>query len=96
MKDVPVVHVYEHYSDHCDVIILGNRKGLLALYDAIGNALTTMDGKGTTEVYVNDGEGYDLEIQVVDEKEIDNLPVPYTAAHAKERSNKSPYDFLKG
>jgi hypothetical protein len=53
------------------------------------------EGRGTQEVYVNDGEGYDIDVQIINDKEIDNLPVPYTADCAQDKTGINPASFLK-
>ena len=82
MNKYPVLHIYEQRCSHMEAIILGNRKGLIALKKAINAALFRSEGRGTQLLYVNDGEGYDVEIQVVKDEEIDNLPVPYASDYA--------------
>ena len=39
MAKYPVVHIYAQRSHHMEVIILGNRQGLIALRGSINNAL---------------------------------------------------------
>ena len=95
MAKYAVVHIYGQYAHHMEAIILGNRQGLLALKKAINTALGRPLGRGTQEVYVNDGEGYDIEIQVIKDEEIDKLPVTYTADYAQDKSGISPASFLK-
>lgn len=96
MDKYPVVHIYGQYAHHMEAIILGNIQGLLELYSAIGKALQTSNGDGETgKVCCNDGEGYDIKIQIVEDEMIDKLPVPYTADYAQDKTGISLSGFLK-
>jgi hypothetical protein len=53
------------------------------------------NSNGTAGAYVNDGEGYDIEIKVIEESNIDKLPVPYTADYAQDKTGIIPTSFLK-
>lgn len=88
MSKYPVVHIYGQYAHHMEAIILGNKVGLMALKKAINTALCRPEGRGSQEVYVNDGEGYYIEIQVIQDERIDNLPVPYTADYAQDKCRR--------
>jgi len=85
-KDPPLVHIYPQVAWHDDVFVVANKEGLLALQRAIYGALKK--GKGVAEVYVADGEGYDVKILLHDavwpSDEWKRLAVPYTADYAKE------------
>lgn len=97
-SEIPVVHIYAQRSHHMEAVILGNKQGLEALRDAITIALSVgygCNGMGQTGVYVNDGEGYDIEIKVIEEIDIDKLPVPYTEDYAQDKTGISPTSFLK-
>ena len=90
-----IVHIYGQHSWHTNAIILGNRKGIMALRNAINIALDKTEGRGAQRVYINDGEGYNIEIQIVENKEIDKIHVPYTADYAQDRSGKNPATFSR-
>ena len=94
MNKYPVVHIYSQHAHHMEAIILGNRAGLMALKKAINTSLGRFEGRGTQEVYVNDGEGYDIEVQII-EGDIDNLPVPYVVDYAQDKTGINPASFLK-
>lgn len=52
------LHVYGQYSYHDEAVIRGTRTALLHLREAIDAALEK--GKGSTELFATDGEGYEL------------------------------------
>lgn len=85
----PELHLYAQYSFHTEARILGSRAGLEALRDAISSALET--GAQTFEAVAGDGEGYDLQIVVVDD--LGMAPMPYTAGHAQDH-RKEAWDLL--
>lgn len=97
MDKYPVVHIYAQHSQHMEAVILGNRQGLCKLFFAIGAALSAENKKenGEVEVYVNDGEGYDIAVQVVENVKIDTLPVPYVADYAQDKTGVNPASFIK-
>lgn len=89
----PVVHTWQPYAHHEEAYIVGNRDGLIRLRNAIDVALRPRDTSDTTvrtEVFIADGEGYDLIIQLV--HDTDRLAVPYTADYAREHDES---DSLK-
>jgi hypothetical protein len=77
---IKLVHIYGQKIWHDDVFIIANREGLLALQKAISEALEK--GKGVAEVFVADGEGYNVEILLNDadwpSDVWDSLVLPYT------------------
>lgn len=86
-----VVHIYEQYAHHCDVIILGDKEGLRNLQNAVTQALDNPpDGKA--DVFCNDGEGYSIRVAMVNH--IDDIPVAYTADYAADKKGISPANFL--
>lgn len=58
MSDYGTAHLYGQGSWHDPVYLLADRKGLTQLRDAIDAALAS--GQAMTELFVNDGEGYDV------------------------------------
>ena len=94
---VPVLHVYSQPGFHSDVIMVGNDRGLRALYEALGELLKKGNSVEISEVFVTDGEGYDV-IVVKENKEenLTNLVAPYTEEYAMDnRFNAvSPFDIL--
>ncbi|MCR4293612.1 MAG: hypothetical protein NUV76_12135 [Candidatus Kuenenia sp.] len=95
MNKYPVVHIYGQHSHHMEVFILGNKQGLISLRNAINEAVYSGKKEAEVEVYCNDGEGYDVYIKMVNDKNIDKLPVPYTADYAQDTTGRSPASFFK-
>lgn len=74
-EGLPLLHLYEQSSWHEDGYILGNRKGLEALRDAISAAL---DGKPeAAKVTQNDGEFYHLTVRCVGDAWMSKVPTNY-------------------
>lgn len=86
-----ILHVYAAEQWHCDVDIVGDRKSLTSLRDAIDRVLKQKHpAKAMFEAYVNDGEGYELTVYLTENKDrLDNLAVPYTEEYAKEKNEKA-------
>lgn len=82
-----ILHIYGQQAWHDEVNISGGREALTALRDAITSALANSNGMaGQANVFVNDGEGYNVFVYCVTDEEANVLPVPYTADYAKHRS----------
>lgn len=79
------LHVYAQEQWHDSAYIVGTKEDLLKLQAAITNAISL--GKATPDFFVNDGEGYDVIIQVVDELVAGKLTVPYTDEIASEKNS---------
>lgn len=88
-KKYPIVHLWSPYAFHEESYVIANREGLIKLKNAVDMALNT--GQGKTEVFVADGEGYDLHIFITDD-EI-SMALPYTADYAKESREKAVYPW---
>lgn len=72
-----LLHIYGQEMPHDDVRICGTREGLQNLCKAIEKALA--DGQSITDVlFANDGEGYEVQVYVVDNKEFNSLEKPYS------------------
>ena len=95
MDKYPVVHIHAQHSHHMEAVVLGNEKGLIALRDAINEAIYPGKEKAEVEVFCNDGEGYTIYVKMINDNKIDNLPVPYTADHAQDKTGVKPASFLK-
>jgi hypothetical protein len=82
-----LIHIYGQQFFHDDAFIIGTREGLTALRDAINEALEK--GRAVTEVFVNDGEGYDICIALNDSNCLspfwNKLAVPYADEMASEK-----------
>jgi hypothetical protein len=69
------VHIRPQNYSHDSAEIVGTRNGLIALTDAINNALANTDGVAV--VFASDGEGY--EVRVRKSSTIDGIGEPYYA-----------------
>ena len=91
--EVPWLHIYGQEGHHDPVLLVGTRRGLLTLINACLAALHEPP-LGTTQqpaphVYVNDGEGYEVQVTLVPSTEVmDTYAVPYSGrwAHDAEAS----------
>lgn len=83
-----IVHIYGQEFWHGSAYIIGNRSGMIALREALDQALATQDAQ-TATVSVNDGEGYFLNVHVTDESEAMEIALPYTDEVAKEKKPKA-------
>lgn len=73
-----VCHVYSQEFWHDPVIVVGDKESLLAIKNAIEEALA--HGRGLCQLYVNDGEEYNfIAYRVDDTKTKQSLASPYTA-----------------
>jgi hypothetical protein len=86
MKErVRLLHIYAQFCWHSECRIVGNKNALIVLRDAIDEALKK--GKSETGAMTSDGEGYTVEIEMLDaDWESDRWrrqPMPYTAEHAR-------------
>ena len=86
MMTMPVVHIWSQGAWHDSSYIVGDRDGLMKLRDALDQAIES--GAATAEVFVSDGEGYDIDVTCVEDTK--RLAVPYLESYAKEdRKNAS-------
>lgn len=81
---IPTVHLHSQASWHDSAYISANRSGLLALRQAIDEALGGAQ-TGTADVFTNDGEGFDLHVRCVTGAQIYKLALPYTDDVAREK-----------
>lgn len=100
--NINLLHVYGAEAWHESVFIVGNRKGLQALRNAIDDALKAEPGGkgfGTRECMVSDGEGYQLHVSCFDHDwqhpDWKEIAMPYTANIARDRREnlKHPAEF---
>lgn len=83
------LQIYAQPCWHEDAYIVGNRKGLEALRDAISRALE-IDGPITMSAFVEfDGEGYDLVVCPCEDDDLRMLEGHYTDEMAR-RDGMSP------
>lgn len=76
-------HVRPQDGPHQPATILGNRKALELLRQAIDDALATRAKEGEAEVFARDGEGY--RIRVVQVGPLDGLGWPWYADYRQPR-----------
>ena len=81
MSKVDILHIYGQEAWHEPVLIYGTASSLKKLRDTID--ITLSGGLNASEFFVNDGEGYTVQIKIVDE-ELEELAVPYSDPIAKE------------
>ena len=79
------LHIYSQYAHHCEAIIVGDREALIALRDALNQALT--QGAGTSAAFTNDGEGYFACVRIASAGEMQTLTMPYTADYCQNNGN---------
>ena len=87
-----ILHVYGQGQWHEEVFIVGDKVALQLLVNAINKAIS--DGAGECQTSVNDGEGFDVHIRLVnDQQMLDKLAVPYTddVAEEKDKSAMAPW-----
>jgi hypothetical protein len=58
------LHVYGQYSWHSEATIRGTKEGLVALRDALTEAID-YSGRGSASVMASDGEGYRVQVERV-------------------------------
>ena len=87
------LHLYPQPFWHDEAYIVGNRKGLERLRDALNKALEDEgDVDVSVNVMANDGEGYSVHVvKVNDGEKINMLAVPYTDEISKERDAEALY-----
>lgn len=76
-----MIHIYAQSAWHAPSHIFGTRGDLLKLAEAIRDALE--DGEGDCGTYTADGEGYQVEVYLCSDEEMNMLPLPYTEDYAK-------------
>lgn len=78
------LHVYGQCSYHDELVVCGTRAGLLALREAINQALEDKDtqqrgyGYGNSLAFQNDGEGFEVDVYCLNQHQVDSLSPAYT------------------
>lgn len=75
----PTVHIIAQPAWHAPAFIVGDRAGLQAMLNAIADAI--LNGKGTAELYANDGEGYAVSVHC--REDLAGTPYGYTDEMAR-------------
>jgi hypothetical protein len=83
------LHIYSPEWWHNDAFVIGTRPALVALKAAIDTALA--DGAGSTESFVNDGEGFTVAVILTDEAGMNRLNAPYTDEVAMDHLENHTY-----
>ena len=84
----PILHVFGQFIPHDDVIIKGNKEGLILLRDIINKIIYGVV-EDEAEFMAMDGEFYDLTIKTINEKDKELLP--YEADWFEKSFNKRKY-----
>lgn len=102
-NDYDVIHIFGQKAFHDEAFIVANYEGMKKLYDAIEEVLQKFifkrmyppNKEKMIEVYVNDGEGYDLYIKIDDRLTMHDgkYAVPYTADYAREKQKDAIYPW---
>jgi hypothetical protein len=95
MINNPVIHIWSPHAFHEESYIVGNREGLIKLYQEIGSVLNQGKGKLTASFFISDGEGYDMDVILIEDTNIDKIAVPYLADYAEEKRKDAvhPWDI---
>lgn len=80
MSTQGILHVYSQSTTHDDAVIVGTKASLVALRDAITQAIET--GESTFESFVSDGEGFTCRVKTREEGSsyFNNVALPYTSS----------------
>ena len=74
------LHLYPQAHWHDDASIVGNRKAIEALRDALTAALSDPDGVACSQGFTTDGAGYQVGVYVLPFGEMERMAIPYTDA----------------
>ena len=92
--NTPLLHLYPSDWPHFEAGVIGNREGLIALQKAISRALRT-DTPVIVEEMANDGEGYDVIVQVRDLWQDQTIwPVYTNEAFRPSKGNDDAYHWI--
>lgn len=73
-----VIHIFGQHTYHDDVHIIGSKESLIALRDAIDKVVGSGKNVEKIKAFVNDGEGFDLEVICCNEEsDLSRLVSPY-------------------
>lgn len=93
MKDEPIIHLWSPGSWHEPQYIIGNKTGLEQLAALIEKVLKQKDSRATSEFFINDGEGHDIVVKCVPEKDVYTIAAPYTEEYAQEHRENAIYPY---
>jgi hypothetical protein len=72
------LHVYTQSAPHDSLFICGTRESLEKLRETLDNILTEDLKFGVYEEFANDGEGYNVHIDLLSEEKMEQMTVPYS------------------
>jgi hypothetical protein len=88
-----VLHVYGQHSWHDSAYVVGDKNALMALRDAIDEAIK--NGIGKAHVFVADGEEYTLNVVEKNSDSMENMSYPYIAEYAAcSKKGRPPYSLV--
>ena len=80
----PQVHIYGQHGNHDEVYVVGDRKGLMQLAEAIQKALDGLHGQtwaqGVAGATARDGQGYAIYVVALSEERFAGTQLPYARA----------------
>lgn len=91
---IPYLHVFGQSYPHDSVFLIGNREGLEQLQKRIEGILSNKKNKKLKDLYITDGEGFDLEV-ILEEKMLEKKVLrPYTDPVYQDKKGIHPYILL--
>lgn len=86
LKGSNILQLYAQEAWHMEAFIVGNKEGLLALRNAIDEALQSEKKQSVAHVSPTDLEGYEAHVIFVgddEEEQLHRLQLPYTGKNAQ-------------
>ncbi len=77
-EELPWLHLYAQWGEHCEARILASKDGLVALRNAIDCAIADKNGAAEAKAIAGDGEGYGIEIRKIPPSAVRRSRLPYT------------------
>ena len=85
--ETPILHVYSPYAHHSESYIVGTRSALTLLSVYLHEVLANIVSETYGPLFINDGEGFQLNIRLETEEGMNAYAVPYAADYAAEQDN---------
>ena len=85
------LHLYAQYQWHEEAFIVGDRRALMKLRNAIDEAFESDDGLGKASTFTADGEGYPVHVVIVETKRMERMRLPYTSSMFNHPDAKGRY-----
>ena len=86
-RPIGYLHLLAQYCEHAEARVVGTRIGLEALAKAVQHALKYREAE-SAPVFVNDGEGYTVQVQCVEDGKVDELERPYASYWINEEATR--------